>query len=83
MSQTDQSFNPLGPHFLSYRQKDGTKVTDEIMWRLRAAGVPVWRDAADLSPGDTEKRLEEALADGLAGGVLVLTKDVVKSRIGG
>lgn len=81
MSQTDESFDPLGPHFLSYRQKDGTKVTDEIMWRLRAAGVPVWRDAADLSPGDTETRLEEALADGLAGGVLVITKDVVNSRI--
>jgi hypothetical protein len=81
MSQSNESFDPLGAHFLSYRQKDGTKVTDEIMWRLRAAGVPVWRDAADLSPGDTETRLEEALADGLAGGVLVITKDVINSRI--
>lgn len=81
MSQTDDSFDALGPHFLSYRQKDGTQVTDEIMWRLRAAGVPVWRDAADLSPGDTETRLEEALADGLAGGVLVITKEVANSRI--
>ncbi|WP_158609425.1 SAVED domain-containing protein [Cellulomonas triticagri] len=81
MNQMDETFDPIGPHFLSYRQQDGTQVTDEIMWRLRAAGVLVWRDAADLSPGDTETRLEEALADGLAGGILVITEDVANSRI--
>ncbi|NTW38595.1 MAG: SAVED domain-containing protein [Cellulomonadaceae bacterium] len=66
---------------MSYRQKDGTELTDEIMWRLRAGGVPVWRDADDLLPGDTETRLREALADGLAGGVLVITKDLANSRV--
>lgn len=81
MTETADNFDPLGAHFLSYRQKDGTELTNEIMWRLRAGGIPVWRDADDLLPGDTETRLREALADGLAGGVLVVTPDVANSRI--
>lgn len=74
-------FQPLGAHFLSYRQSDGTAVTDEIMWRLRAAGVPVWRDASDLPPGDTAERLVQALEGGLAGGLLVITEDLAHSSV--
>jgi len=52
------------------------------MWRLR--GLPAsrsWRDASDLLPGDTSERLIEALAEGLAGGVLVITGEVAHSSV--
>lgn len=70
-----------GPLFLSYRHNDGSEIVADLAWLLRAAGVPVWRDQDDLPPGDTEDRLAEALSDGLSGGVLVVTKDVVNSKI--
>lgn len=70
-----------GPLFLSYRQFDGTKTVSDLGWLLRAAGVPVWRDVDDLPPGDTADRLEQALADGLSGGVLVITPDITNSPI--
>ncbi len=76
-----KSFDPLGAHFVSYRQSDGTPLATEIEWRLRAAGVPVWRDVRDLLPGDTKTRIQEALGEGLAGGVLVITPEVEKSEI--
>lgn len=81
MTDKVDDFDPLGAQFLSYRQNDGSELTNDIMWRLRAGGIPVWRDGDDLLPGDTETRLREALADGLAGGVLVVTKDIANSRI--
>lgn len=70
-----------GPVFISYRQSDGTDITAELAWMLRAAGIPVWRDRDDLPPGDTEARLEQAIADGLSGAILVATPDVEKSEI--
>lgn len=70
-----------GPLFLSYRQSDGTKTVSRLGWLLRAAGIPVWRDVDDLPPGDTADRLEQALADGLSGGVLVITPDIANSPI--
>lgn len=45
--------DPKGPVFLSYRQSDGTPVAVALPWLLRATGVPVWHDATDLPPGDT------------------------------
>jgi hypothetical protein len=69
------------PVFISYRQSDGTGITAELAWLLRAAGIPVWRDKDDLPPGDTEARLEQAIADGLAGGVFVITPEVAKSTV--
>lgn len=69
------------PVFISYRQSDGTDTTAELAWLLRAAGIPVWRDRDDLPPGDTETRLQQAIADGLAGGVFVITPEVAKSTI--
>lgn len=73
--------DPVDPVFISYRQKDGTKIVAELAWLLRAAGLPVWRDRDDLPPGDTEARLKQAIAAGISGGVLVVTPDVVNSRV--
>lgn len=71
--------DPTDPVFISYRQSDGTAITVELAWLLRAAGIPVWRDKDDLPPGDTTERLSQAIADGLSGAVLVITPDVAKS----
>lgn len=75
------SINPTDPVFISYRQSDGTNITSELAWLLRAAGIPVWRDRDDLPPGDTEQRLNEAMNAGLSGAVLVITPEVEKSEV--
>ncbi len=72
---------PGGPVFVSYRQSDGTNAATELAWLLRAAGLPVWHDQTDLPPGDTVQRLEEALAAGLSGSVLLVTPDIAKSSV--
>ena len=76
-----EAFNVADPVFISYRQIDGTQITTELAWLLRAAGIPVWRDKDDLPPGDTDERLAQAIDDGLSGGVLVVTPGVVDSRV--
>lgn len=73
--------DPTDPVFISYRQSDGTDIAAELAWLLRATGIPVWRDRDDLPPGDTKERLSQAIADGLSGGVLVITPEVVDSDI--
>lgn len=73
--------DPTGPIFVSYRHADGTEIAASMAWLLRAAGLPVWRDTDDLPPGDTNDRLDQALADGLAGAVLVVTEGVVESSV--
>jgi hypothetical protein len=73
--------NARGPVFVSYRQKDGTETITRLAWLLRAAGVPVWHDANDLPPGDTNERLTEALTDGLSGGVLLITPEICESSV--
>ena len=70
-----------GPVFVSYRQSDGSALAADTAWALRAAGVPVWHDESDLPPGDTERRLAEALASGLSGAVLLVTPEIQLSRI--
>lgn len=75
------TIDPTDPVFISYRQSDGSDLTAELAWLLRAAGVPVWRDKDDLPPGDTNERLGQAIANGLSGGVLVITPEVVKSDV--
>ena len=70
-----------GPVFLSYRHSDGADLATALAWALRAAGVPVWLDRSDLPPGDTERRLEEAMQSGLSGAVLVVTPDVGASTV--
>ncbi len=52
-----------------------------MAWALRAAGVPVWHDQSDLPPGDTDRRLAEALESGLSGAVLLITGDIENSTV--
>ena len=73
--------SPRGPVFLSYRHSDGAGLAMALAWALRAAGVPVWLDRSDLPPGDTERRLEEAMQSGLSGAVLLVTPDIGASSV--
>ena len=73
--------SPRGPVFLSYRHSDGAELALALAWALRAAGVPVWLDRSDLPPGDTERRLEEAMQSGLSGAVLLVTPDIGASSV--
>ena len=70
-----------GPVFLSYRHSDGADLAQALAWALRSAGVPVWLDRSDLPPGDTERRLEEAMQSGLSGAVLLVTPDIAASSV--
>lgn len=71
--------DPRGPVFISYRQSDGRETAEALAWALRAAGVPVWHDQTDLPPGDTERRLADALSSGLSAAVLLVTPDIKDS----
>lgn len=73
--------DPLGPVFISYRQSDGMEIATDLAWALRAAGIPVWHDQTDLPPGDTKRRLQEALASGLSGAVLLITPEIEHSEV--
>ena len=73
--------SPRGPVFLSYRHSDGAELAVALAWALRSAGVPVWLDRSDLPPGDTERRLEEAMQSGLSGAVLLVTPDIGASSV--
>ena len=73
--------SPRGPVFLSYRHSDGADLALALAWALRVSGVPVWLDRSDLPPGDTERRLEEAMQSGLSGAVLVVTPDIAASSV--
>ena len=73
--------DPRGPVFISYRQSDGTELAVETAWSLRAAGVPVWHDRSDLPPGETNRRLAEALNSGLSGAVLLVTPEIEHSKV--
>ena len=73
--------SPRGPVFLSYRHSDGAEHALSLAWALRASGVPVWLDRSDLPPGDTERRLEEAMQSGLSGAVLLVTPDIAASSV--
>ncbi len=73
--------DPRGPVFISYRQSDGSHIAAETAWAFRAAGVPVWHDESDLPPGDTDRRLLEALGSGLSGAVLLVTPEIRCSRV--
>jgi SMODS-associated and fused to various effectors sensor domain/TIR domain len=71
----------LAPVFISYRTSDGSDLSAALAWALRATGVPVWHDVTDLPPGDTARRLQEALTSGLSGAVLLVTPDIQHSRV--
>lgn len=76
-----ESVNVVDPVFISYRQSDGAGIAAELAWLLRAAGIPVWRDKDDLPPGDTNERLDQAINDGLSGGLLLITPEVSESKV--
>jgi TIR domain/NACHT domain len=48
---SDQAENINGHAFLSYVREDSAKVA-QLEALLTAAGIPVWRDTADIWPGD-------------------------------
>lgn len=73
--------DPRGPVLISYRQSDGRDPAVALAWALRAAGVPVWHDQTDLPPGDTRRRLDEALDSGLSGAVLLVTPEIEHSSV--
>jgi len=75
------SVRALAPVFLSYRTSDGSDLATRLAWALRATGVPVWHDITDLPPGDTTRRLQEALTAGLSGAVLIVTPDIANSAV--
>jgi hypothetical protein len=72
---------PLAPVFISYRTSDGSDLAAAVAWALRATGVPVWHDISDLPPGDTVRRLEEALDAGLSGAALLVSPDIHHSTV--
>jgi SMODS-associated and fused to various effectors sensor domain/TIR domain len=71
----------LAPVFISYRTSDGSRLAAALAWALRATGVPVWHDVTDLPPGDTTRRLQEALTSGLSGAVLIVSPDIGHSDV--
>lgn len=73
--------SPLAPVFISYRTSDGGGLATSLAWALRATGVPVWHDITDLPPGDTTRRLQEALTQGLSGAALLITPDIGRSTV--
>lgn len=72
--------DPRGPVFISYRQSDGLGLARDVAWAMRAVGVPVWHDQSDLLPGDTDRRLEQALNSGLSGAALLVTAEIESSH---
>ena len=72
---------PLAPVFVSYRTSDGSDLAAAVAWALRATGVPVWHDITDLPPGDTARRLQEALTAGLSGAALLVSPDIQYSTV--
>ena len=71
----------FAPVFVSYRTSDGRDLATKLAWALRSTGVPVWHDVTDLPPGDTTRRLEEALGSGLSGAVLLISPDIRHSSV--
>ena len=78
---SSDSVDSRGPVFISYRHSDGYSIAADTAWAFRAAGVPVWHDQTDLPPGDTNRRLQEALESGLSGSVLLVTPEIHYSSV--
>jgi transcriptional regulator with XRE-family HTH domain len=54
---------PVGHAFISYVREDSHRV-DWLQRELEAAGIPVWRDTADLWPGeDWRTKIRQAITD--------------------
>jgi hypothetical protein len=53
----------IGHAFISYAREDSHRV-DQLQQVLEAAGIPVWRDTADLRPGeDWRAKIRHAITD--------------------
>jgi TIR domain-containing protein len=53
----------VGHAFISYVREDGNKI-DQLQQQLEAAGITVWRDTAELWPGeDWRLKIRYAIAD--------------------
>jgi TIR domain len=58
-----KSTDPVGHAFISYVREDAHHV-DQLQRTLEAAGIPVWRDTADLWPGeDWRAKVKRAITD--------------------
>lgn len=87
--EADMALDPLptaavrvnGPVFISYRHSDGYDRAEELERLLHAGGITVWRDVRDLPPGNTEGRIDHAMAAGLSAAVLIVTPDIVNSSV--
>jgi hypothetical protein len=51
VTAADEADNLAGHAFISYVREDSAQV-DRLQRTLQAAGIPVWRDTADLWPGE-------------------------------
>jgi hypothetical protein len=59
----DRGQAPIGHAFISYVREDSRRV-DWLQQELEAAGIPVWRDTADLWPGeDWRAKIRQAITD--------------------
>jgi TIR domain len=59
----EEADRPPGHAFISYVREDSRKV-DRLQRKLEAAGVRVWRDRADLRPGeDWQAKVRHAITD--------------------
>lgn len=73
--------DPMGDVFLSYRHshQDLAAALDQS---LREHGIPIWRDVRDVGPDPLQEQIIEDLDDPeLAGGIVLVTEDVVDSEI--
>lgn len=61
-----------GAVFISYAHRDGGVPADWADGILRAAGIPVWRDARDLNTGTTDDDIRQEIAM-CAEGLVILT----------
>jgi hypothetical protein len=73
--------DPMGDVFLSYRHshQDLAAALDQS---LREHGIPIWRDVRNVGPDPLQEQIIEDLDDPeLAGGIVLVTEDVVDSEI--
>jgi SMODS-associated and fused to various effectors sensor domain/TIR domain len=79
--QAKTRFDPFGPIFISNRKSDGASLATDLAWALRAHGLPVWHYETDQPPGDIEGRIEQAMAAGLSGAVILVTPEAAQSEV--
>lgn len=72
-----------GHAFISYVREDADRV-DRLQSILEAAGVPVWRDTADLWPGeDWRSRIRSAITKNALAFIACFSKDSERKSVSG